>query len=157
MEWLGAAQATTISPLSLNAADNDKKPQLASSGPASQAVKARRDRQEPDERPASEQQPHAQSTLQQAVGAEVVKQELESVRQDGKPLREQHDAHAAAFSLEAVMEAQSALIHERQQKVQPNMTEDERKAHRRRQESLSVCSAKLPLTVDMSWLVDTAM
>lgn len=104
-------------------------------------MKGRWDRQEPDARLASKQLPKAQSTLQQEVDGEVLRQELES---DGKPVREeQHDAHAAAFSLEAVMEAQSALIHERHQKAHPNMSEDERKAQRRRQESLSVCFAKL--------------
>ena len=70
-----------------------------------------------------------------------MRQEHKSVRQDDKPLREeQHDAHAAAFTLEAVMEAQNALSHERHQKAQPDMTEDERKAHRRRQELLSAQS-----------------
>ena len=157
MEWLHAAQVTTVSPLSLNAADSDKKPQLASLGPASQALKGRWDRQEPNAQLASEQQPKvAQSTLQQEVEGEGVRQELESVGQDSKPMREeQHDAHAATFSLEAVMEAQSALIHERQQKAQPNMSEDERKAHRRRQESLSVCSAKLlcRVAIDCGYLM----
>lgn len=87
-----------------------------------------------------------------------MRQEHGSSRQDGQSVREeQHDAHAAAFSLEAVVEAQSALIHERRQKAQPDMTEDERKAHRRRQELLSVCFAKLPLIVDTSWRAVTAV
>ena len=45
---------------------------------------------------------------------------------------EQHAAHAAALSLEAVIEAQSALLQEQQQQHQPNMTQEEKKAHRRR-------------------------
>lgn len=56
--------------------------------------------------------------------------ELEAVTQPVE--QEQHAAHATALSLEAVIEAQSALLQERQQQHQPNMTEEEKKAHRRR-------------------------
>lgn len=70
----------------------------------------------------------SESVKAEPVKAEPVKAELklEAVKE------EKHAAHAAAFSLEAVMEAQSALINERHQKPQPDMTEDEKKAHRRR-------------------------
>ena len=65
----------------------------------------------------------AESAMAEPAKAEP---KLEPVKQ------EKHAAHAAAFSLEAVMEAQSVLINERHQKPQPDMTEDEKKAHRRR-------------------------
>ena len=101
-------------------------------------MKGRWDQQQPAAQLASPQESKAESTSSAEVEGEVVTQQgSELVRQDGKPVREvQQEAHAAAFSLEAVMEAQSALIHERHHKAQPNMTEDEKKAHRRRQESL---------------------
>lgn len=44
----------------------------------------------------------------------------------------EHAAHAAALSLESVIEAQSALLQERHQRNQPDMTDEEKKAHRRR-------------------------
>lgn len=64
-----------------------------------------------------------QSLAGQSIEQEAVSQPVE---------QEQHAAHAAALSLEAVIEAQSALLQERQQQHQPDMTEEEKKAHRRR-------------------------
>ena len=64
-----------------------------------------------------------QSSADQSIEQEIVTQPAE---------HEQHAAHAAALSLEAVIEAQSALLQERHQQHQPNMTEGEKKAHRRR-------------------------
>ncbi|DBA89641.1 TPA: hypothetical protein ACH3X2_004535 [Trebouxia sp. C0005] len=64
-----------------------------------------------------------QSSAGQSIEQEAVSQPVE---------QEQHAAHAAALSLEAVIEAQSALLQERQHQLQPNMTEEEKKAHRRR-------------------------
>ena len=64
-----------------------------------------------------------QSSADQSIEQEVVSQPIE---------QEQHAAHAAALSLEAVIEAQGALLQERQQQHQPNMTEEAKKAHRRR-------------------------
>ena len=117
--------ATTKSLQCLHAADTSQEAALASSAPTSQAVKGRWDRQEPVAQLALKQEPTAESMLKQESEGEPMAQEAEAVK-------EEHAAHAAAFSLEAVMEAQSALINERHQKPQPNMTEDERKAHRRR-------------------------
>ncbi|DBB12023.1 TPA: hypothetical protein ACH3X3_006138 [Trebouxia sp. C0006] len=62
-----------------------------------------------------------QSSADQSIEQEAVTQPAE-----------QHAAHAAALSLEAVIEAQSVLLQERQQQHQPNMTQEEKKAHRRR-------------------------
>ena len=64
-----------------------------------------------------------QSLAGQSIEQEAVSQPVE---------QEQHAARAAALSLEAVIEAQSALLQERQQQHQPDMTEEEKKAHRRR-------------------------
>lgn len=60
----------------------------------------------------------------------------------------EHAAHAAALSLESVIEAQSALLQERHQWNQPDMTEEEKKAHRRRLDIAQ--SAAEPCTVVMS-------
>lgn len=65
----------------------------------------------------------SQNLAGQSIEQEAVSQPVE---------QEQHAAHAAALSLEAVIEAQSALLQERQHQHQPNMTEEEKKAHRRR-------------------------
>lgn len=150
LPWSVAVHAAVISTPSLYAADSEEKP-LA---PTSQAVKGRWDQQRPVAQLASQQETQTEARLEPEVENEVVtRQGSEPVRQDGKPAREkQHDAHAAAFSLEAVMEAQSALIHERHHKAQPNMTEEEKKAHRRRQASYSVCSGKFPVIAATSWL-----
>lgn len=134
----------------MSAADSEEKPL----GPTSQAAKGRWDQQRPVAQPALQQEPKAESRLKPEVQNEAVPQQgSAAVRQDSKPVREeQHDAHAAAFSLEAVMEAQSALIHERHHKAQPNMTEEEKKAHRRRQESLPVYPAEFPVIAATPWL-----
>lgn len=139
----GFVSCAVISSPSLYAADNEEKPPA----PTNQAVKGRWDQQRPVAQLASQEEAKAEARLKPEVENEAVTQQgSELVRQDGKPVREaQQDAHAAAFSLEAVMEAQSALIHERHHKAQPSMTEEEKKAHRRRQESLSVCTAEVPV------------
>lgn len=64
-------------------------------------------------------EPSASSPIKQETASQPVKQE-------------QHAAHAAALSLDAVIEAQSALLQERRQRHQPDMSEEEKKAHRRR-------------------------
>ncbi|DBA94232.1 TPA: hypothetical protein ACH3X1_001855 [Trebouxia sp. C0004] len=79
----------------------------------------------------------AQETTAAAKGIDAALQSSngQSIEQEAasQPVeQEQHAAHAAALSLEAVIEAQSALLRERQQQHQPNMTEEEKKAHRRR-------------------------
>ncbi len=72
--------------------------------------------------------PAGNNAASQNLAGQSIEQEAAS-----QPVeQEQHAAHAAALSLEAVMEAQSALFQERQHQHQPNMTEEEKKAHRRR-------------------------
>lgn len=72
--------------------------------------------------------PAGNNAASQNLAGQSIEQEAAS-----QPVeQEQHAAHAAALSLEAVIEAQSALLQERQHQHQPNMTEEEKKAHRRR-------------------------
>lgn len=47
------------------------------------------------------------------------------------------EAHAAPLSLDSVVEAQSALLHERQSQGQPEVSEEEKKAQRRRYNTMS--------------------
>ncbi len=67
------------------------------------------------------------AAVQSSAGESI---EQEAVTQPAE--QEQHAAHATALSLEAVIEAQNALLQERQHQHKPNMTEEEKKAHRRR-------------------------
>ncbi|KAL3159120.1 hypothetical protein ABBQ32_011114 [Trebouxia sp. C0010 RCD-2024] len=100
--------------------------EIASPGLTSQPSKRRQDRQEPDAQLHPTQEPEAAVVLRQEQAGQPARQQVQRAQE------QQHAAHAAAFSLEAVMEAQSALVHERHRNPQPNMTEDEKKAHRRR-------------------------
>ncbi len=81
-----------------------------------------------DDLTAVKQEFASQPVQQESVKRESANQpvELESVKE------EPHAAHAAAMSLEAVIEAQGALLQERHQQNQPDLTEEEKKAQRRR-------------------------
>lgn len=124
-----AAKCKPTCSLRLYAAESVQQHEIALPESTSQPLKRRQDGRELDAKLDLKQEPEAGLVSRQGQAGQPAREQVQRVQE------EQHAAHAAAFSLEAVMEAQSALVHERHRNPQPNMTEDEKKAHRRRQDA----------------------
>ncbi len=94
--------------------------------------------QESASQPVKQESVKQKSVKQESVKLESVKKESVKQESANQPVKQEsakeepHAAHAAAMSLEAVIEAQSALLQERHQQNQPDLTEEEKKAQRRR-------------------------